>query len=149
MTNRGTQRAVFFAAILIVAVLLSAGCTSTETRAAQPTPVASFQPGQVLQGIGDVTGQGIVPQGVPRAVIDSITFTVALTPGTKSIDLDNLTVVYADAVRTQTLVSVAGLRGDPPKGAWGILSISHQAGNQNDRLRTTNRQLSGSARQPR
>ena len=121
-------------ALLIIAFLLTAGCTSTETRVTQPLHVTSFQPGQVLEGIGDVTGQGVMVQGVPRAVIGTITFTIGLTPGTKSIDLENLTIIYADAVRTQSLTSIEGLRGDPPKGAWGILTISHEAGKPNNRL---------------
>jgi archaellin len=125
---------VFFAGTIVIAVILSAGCIGTETRATQPLPVTSFQPGQVLQDIGYVTGQGVEMQGVPRAMIDTVTFTIELTPSTKSIDLDNLTVIYADAVRTQTLTSIEGLRGDPPKGAWGILAIIHEAGKPNDRL---------------
>ena len=134
MINRKIPCPVILASVLIIALVLSAGCTSTDNPAPRPTPVSTVLPGQLLQGVGEVTGQGLVPQGVPRAIIDSITFTIRLTPGTKSIDLNNLTIVYADAIRTQTLISVEGLRGDPPRGAWGILSITHQAGNPNDRL---------------
>jgi archaellin len=126
---------VILAAVMLIAVVLTAACTGTESRAPQPAPVATFLPGQLLQSFGDVTGQGsIPPQGVPRAVLDSITFTIGLTPGTKTIDLKNISVVYADAIRTQTLTSIEGLRGEPLEGTWGILSITHQAGNSNDRL---------------
>ena len=133
---KGTDKPclVFIAVILVMAVVFLGGCTSTETPVIRPLHATSFQPGQVLQGIGDVTGQGVMVQGVPRAVIGTVTFTIGLTPGTKSIDLENLTVIYADAVRTQTLTSIEGLRGDPPKGAWGILTISHEKGKPNDRL---------------
>lgn len=132
----GSERAypVILAAVLVVAVIFSAGCTGTGSRASQPAPVAVFQPGQVLQSIGDVTGQGVTLPGVPRAVIDTVTFTVGLTPGTKSVDLENLSIIYADAIRTQTLTSIEGFHGNPPKGAWGILSIARQAGKPNDRL---------------
>lgn len=134
MTGAKKNCLVFLTTVLSIAIIFSAGCTGSETRVSQPSTATSFQPGQILQSIGDATGQGLMPQGVPRVVIDTVTFTIGLTPGTKSVDLENLTVIYADAVRTQTLTSIEGLRGDPPKGAWGILAISHEAGKPNDRL---------------
>ena len=54
------------------------------------------QPGQVLNVFGDVTGDGI-----PRGTIDTITFTVGLVPGEKSVNMENVTIVYADAIRTE------------------------------------------------
>jgi len=86
--------------------------------------------------IGDVTGQGIVPQGgiTPVGMIDTITFTIGLAPGTKSVDLEKLNIIYADAVRMETLTNVTGYRGIPGQGSWGILSIEHEVGKPNNRL---------------
>lgn len=79
--------------------------------------------------IGDVTGDGI-----PRGTIDTITFTVGLVPGEKSVNMENVSIVYADAVRTESLIPVVGYRGDPPLGAWGILEVIGEVGTPNNRL---------------
>ena len=121
------------AGLLTLAVLL-AGCTGTAAQAPLPTQPVSFQPGQVLQAIGDVTGNGFMPAGVPRGTIDTVTFTIGLVPGIKSVNLDNLTVIYADAVHTLTLTPVDGLTGMPGKGQWGITGFKNQPGKPNHRL---------------
>jgi archaellin len=120
-------------AVLVAAVLL-AGCTGTSEVPKHPLATAAFQPGQVLQQIGDVTGRGVIPAGVPRGTIDTITFTIGLVPGVKSVNLDNLTIVYADALHTVTLTPVAGLLGDPPVGSWGITAFNNALGKPNHRL---------------
>lgn len=122
------------AAVVLVAAVLLAGCTSPGTGVAPPAAAKTFQPGQVLQLIGDVTGKGFIPSGVPRGTIDTITFTVALVPGVKKVNLDNLTVIYADALHTVTLTPVAGLIGEPPDGSWGVTSFKNQFGPANHRL---------------
>src|SRR5208337_1338629 len=99
MTRRGKKHSVIIAALLIITFIFTAGCTITGTQGSQTAQASAFPPGQILQSIGDVTGQGLIPPGVPRVVINTVTFTIGLTPGTKSVDLDNLTIIYADAVK--------------------------------------------------
>lgn len=120
-------------AVLVAAVLL-AGCTSTGSDVRPLTAIKTFQPGQVLQLFGDVTGRGFVPAGVPRGTIDTITFTIGLVPGVKPVNLDNLTVIYADPLHTMTLTPVPGLHGEPPAGSWGITGVVNEFGPQNHRL---------------
>jgi hypothetical protein len=114
---------------ILIAAALAAGCTDEE----QPVPVqpapAGVQPGQVMYLIGDVKGDGI-----PRGTIDTITFTVGLVPKEKPVNMENVSIVYADAVRTETLVPVQGFRGDPPAGAWGILEVQNELASPNNRL---------------
>jgi archaellin len=135
MTGKEKVIPIILAAVLVAAFILSAGCTDSATaRVAVPAPTGAIQPGQVLQSFGDVTAQGIMLPGVPRVVIDTITFTIGITGGSKSVDLGNLTIIYADAVRTQSLTSIDKLRGEPPKGSWGLLSVANEVGKPNDRL---------------
>lgn len=134
MTSRVREYSAIVAALLIITFIFTAGCTVPNVPGSPSAPTKTFQPGQILQSIGEVTGQGLIPQGVPRVVINTVTFTIGLTPGSKSVDLDNLTIIYADAVKTQTLTPIEGLRGEPPKNAWGILSVAHEAGQPSDRL---------------
>jgi archaellin len=115
-------------AILISAVL-AAGCTGDETPVTVPPATGPIQPGQVLYVIGDVTGDG-----VPRGTITTITFTVGLVPGEKPVNMEDITIVYADAIRSETLVPVEGYRGDPPQGTWGILDVKGELGGSNNRL---------------
>ena len=61
-------------------------------------PVPGNHPQDILQNFGDVTGQGI-----PGGTIDTITFTVGLVDSHKSVDMEQLSIVYADAIRTETL----------------------------------------------
>jgi len=114
--------------ILSVAVL-STGCTDEEIPGPVLPEADAVLPGQVLVTIGNVTGNGI-----PRGTIDSITFTVGLVPGEKSVNLENISIVYADAIRTESLIPVEGFRGDPPQGSWGILEVQNEAGSPNNRL---------------
>lgn len=92
------------------------------------------QPGVVLQTIGNITGQGVILQGVPRGTIDTITFTLGLAPGADTVDLRTLTIVYSDAVRTEIFTPVAGYRGSPPPSSWGILDTLNEAGDPNLRM---------------
>ena len=118
---------------ILIVVVLAAGCTNEET----PGPVAPpavdvVQPGQVLMLIGDVTGNGIA-----GGTIDTITFTVGLVPGKGPVDMEKITVYYADSIQTETLVPVEGFRGDPPQGAWGIVNVTDEIGRPNNRLEDT------------
>lgn len=114
--------------ILSVAVL-AAGCTDEEIPGPALPGADAVLPGQVLVTIGNVTGDGI-----PRGTIDTITFTVGLAPGEKSVNLENISIVYADAIRTESLIPIEGFRGDPPQGSWGILEVQNEAGSPNNRL---------------
>jgi hypothetical protein len=114
------------AVILILTVCISA-CTDDEL----PPPEARSpaNPGQPLLAIGDVTGTGI-----PGGLIDTITFKVGLAPGAKSVNMGNLSIVYADAIRSETLKPVVGLRGNPPQGFWGVIEVKNEEGIANNQL---------------
>jgi archaellin len=120
--------------ILLALCCFSVCCISEDTQAQPPVGGSVPQEGVPLQTVGDVTGQGITINGVPRGTIDTITFTVGLAPGTKTVDMDNLTVAYADAVRTEILTPVGGYRGTPPEGYWGISSVINEVGQPNLRM---------------
>jgi archaellin len=48
--------------------------------------------------------------------------------------MENLSIVYADAIRTETLRPVNGSHGNPPRGYWGIVKVENEIGNPNNRL---------------
>jgi archaellin len=115
--------------VILIAAILVSGCTDEENPI-PPLPTAdAIQPGQVLRVIGNVTGNGI-----PGGTIDTLTFTVGLIPGVRPINMENISIVYADAVRTESLIPVEGFRGDPPPGHWGILEVQNVIGTPNNRL---------------
>jgi archaellin len=124
-----------FLAFSLVLLILTAGCTDSTP----PTPVPTLStllvhcdtalPGQILQVCGDVSGSGI-----PGGTIDTMTFTVGLVDTHDSVDMEHLTIVYADAIRTETLNPVEGYHGDPPKGFWGIIRVENEVGSPNNRL---------------
>jgi archaellin len=121
-------------AVFLVLAGFSAGCISEDTPAPAPAAGNVPQPGVLIQATGDVTGQGVILQGVPRGTIDTITFTIGLAPGTKTVDLNGTTIAYADSVRTELLTPVEGYRGDPPQGYWGIIDSVNEMGTHNMRL---------------
>ncbi|MFA5267982.1 MAG: hypothetical protein WC379_08415 [Methanoregula sp.] len=121
-------------AVFLILAGFSAGCISEDTPAPAPAAGSLPQPGVLIQTIGQVTGQGIILQGVPRGTIDTITFTIGLAPGTKTADLNGTTIAYADSVRTELLTPVEGYRGDPPAGYWGIIDSINEMGTRNMRL---------------
>jgi hypothetical protein len=124
-----------FLVLSLILLILAAGCTVNSTDTPIPTlstlpvPHGTGQPGQVLQVFGDVTGAGI-----PGGTIDTITFTVGLLDVHNSVDMEQISIVYADAIRTETLHPVNGYHDDPPKGYWGIIRIENEVGSPNDRL---------------
>ena len=121
-------------ALILIGGCFSAGCISEDTPAPVPVGGSIQQPGVLIQATGDITGQGVILQGVPRGTIDTITFTIGLAPGVKTIDLNNLTIVYADAIKTEIFKPVEGYRGDPPPGYWGIVGTHNEIGNPNMRM---------------
>jgi hypothetical protein len=48
--------------------------------------------------------------------------------------MEQLAIVYADAIRTETLRPVDGYYGDPPKGFWSIVRVENEVGGPNNRL---------------
>ena len=128
------MRQYVFLTIVFILLILTAGCTDTSTDV-PPLPIMSTlpvpgnNPQEILQSIGDVTGQGI-----PGGTIDTITFTVDLIDSRKSVDMEQLEIVYADAIRTETLLPVDGYHGDPPKGFWSITRVENEVGDPNNRL---------------
>ncbi len=115
--------------VILITSVLAAGCFEEGI----PTPVLpvadAVLPGQVIVNIGNVTGEGI-----PRGTIDTIAFTIGLVPGEKSVNMENISIIYADAIRTESLMPVDGFRGDPPQGSWGILEVQNEVGTPNNRL---------------
>ena len=117
-------------AMVLVAGVFAAGCTDEENPGPVSLPAAdAILPGQALMVIGNVTGDGIA-----GGTIDTMTFTVGLVPGHSPVNMENLSIIYADAIRTETLKPVQGFHGDPPEGYWGIMDVQNVVGNPNDRL---------------
>jgi archaellin len=122
--------------LFLIVCVISTGCISDDTPAPATAPVAGDNPQKwvLIQNIGNVTGQGVILQGVPRGTIDTITFTIGLAPGAKPLEMANATIVYSDAVRTEILEPVQGYRGIPPPGYWGIIDTVNEPGGRNLRL---------------
>jgi len=125
-----------FLTIVLLLLILTAGCSDTSmegpplpTMSTLPVPGGNPDEIPLLQSIGEVTGQGI-----PGGTIDTITFTVGLIDSHKSVDMEQLAIVYADAIRTETLRPVDGYHGDPPKGFWSITRVENEVGDPNNRL---------------
>jgi archaellin len=120
----------FFIVIgILIVVILAAGCTEEAPPDLTLPPSDIIQPGQVLMTTGDVTGDGI-----SGGTIDTITFTVGLVPGKGPVDMEKISIYYADTIETETLEPVAGFRGDPPRGKWGIMGVKNEIGAPNNRL---------------
>ena len=122
--------------MVFILLILSAGCIDTSsgsppvpTMSTLPVPGGNPDDVPLLQIFGNVTGQGI-----PGGTIDTITFTVGLTDIHKSVDMERLAIVYADAIRTETLHPVDGFHGDPQKGFWSIVRVDNEVGGPNNRL---------------
>jgi hypothetical protein len=130
----GVKWQSLFVMVILVAVILAAACTDEERPAPPPEPQGVILPGQVLYTIGDVTGEGTLGGTLNSGTIDTITLTVGLVPGQKPIFFDNISIFYADALRTESLTPVEGLRGDPPQGCWGVLAVQKEIGIPNERL---------------
>jgi len=114
---------------LLVIAVLTAGCMDEEPALPELPPSDVVQPGQVLVTTGAVTGDGIA-----GGTLDTITFTVKLAPGEKPVDMEKISIIYADTIRTETLIPVEGYVGDPPTGTWGIIRVTNQVGAPNNRL---------------
>lgn len=118
--------------VLVIIALLAAFCTAGCTDG-EPAPVAETKspalPGQQLVSVGAVTGNG-----TRGGTIDIVSFRIALAPGVTSADIESLSIIYADAVRTERLVPVAGFHGTPPQGSWAVLGVIGEEGIANNRI---------------
>jgi hypothetical protein len=130
------MRQYVFLTIVLIFLTLIAGCTDTstetppfQTMSTLPVPVSGSHDVPLLQTFGETNGKGI-----PGGTIDTITFTVGLIDIHKSVDMEHLAIVYADAIRTETLRPVEGFHGDPPKGFWSITRVENEVGDPNNRL---------------
>lgn len=121
-------------ALILIVGIIAAGCTDEEPPAPAPVGGSAPQPGVLIKLIGNVTGQGVILQGVPRGTIDTITFTIGLVPGIKTLEMDNMTIAYADAIRSEIITPVEGYRGNPPPGYWGVVDTVNELGMPNMRL---------------
>ncbi len=122
------------ALILVAFLILAAGCTD---EGPQPEPRSPALPGQALVAVGNVTGTGNTGGALSTGTIDTITFRVALAPGAAPVDMETVAIVYADAVRMESLRPVPGLRGTPEAGAWAITGTSSDEVRQDNRLDAT------------
>jgi hypothetical protein len=115
---------------LLVAAVFFAGCTDEDLPPPVDTlPAEPVLPGQELVVVGDVTGDGLA-----GGTIDTIDITVALAPGAKPIDMEKISIVYADTIKTESLIPVEDYWGAPPMGCWGILEVKNQVGDKNTRI---------------
>lgn len=130
------MRHYVFLIITSILIILTAGCTDNGEEGTQlpklsslPGSLSSPQDSQLLQSFGEVTGQGI-----PGGTITTMTFTVGLINTSRSVDMEQLAIVYADAIRTETLYPIEGFYGEPPKGFWSFLRVENEIGDPNNRL---------------
>lgn len=114
---------------ILVALAGAAACIGDESSGLSPDTRSPAWPGQAMVAIGEVTGTGI-----RGGIIDTITFRAGLVPGEKPIPLENLSIIYADAIRVETLRPMDGIRGDPPQGSWGVIAVENEEGAPNTRL---------------
>lgn len=114
---------------ILISAALAAGCIEEEPHSPTLPLAEAVLPGQVIVNMGNVTGEGI-----PRGTIDTIAFTLGLVKGEKSVNMENISIIYADAIRTESLIPVDGFRGDPSQGYWGILEVQNEVGNPNNRI---------------
>jgi archaellin len=119
---------------IFILSILSAGCITTNTEtpplptmSTLPIPGVTSNPAQILQSIGEVTGQG-----TPSGIIDTITFTVLLSGLSKPIKMENFRIIYADVVRTEPIQPVEGFWGEPPQGYWSLIRVENETGSPNN-----------------
>ncbi len=122
----------FWGIVVLIAMAGAAGCTQEEGPA--PELRSPALPGQQVVAVGNVTGQGQLGGVLTTGTIDTITVRAGLVPGAKAVSMENISIIYADAVRTETLKPVDGFRGPPGQGAWGIMGVENEAGHTNNRL---------------
>ncbi len=120
----------FIIIVFIIAAVMTSGCTDEDV----PLPVDSVSVDPVLPGQNLVLSKDVTGDGLAGGTIDTIDITIALAPGAKSVDIEKISIVYADTIKTETLVPVEGYWGNPPQGCWGVLGVIDQIGDKNSRL---------------
>jgi archaellin len=122
----------FLGIVILILMACAAGCTREESPS--PEPKSPILPGQSVVAIGDVTGGGQLGGVLNTGTIDTITVRAGLVTGAKPVSMEDISIVYADAVRTESLQPVGGFRGPPGQGTWGIMGVENEAGRPNNRL---------------
>ena len=59
---------------------------------------------------------------------------VGLVPGEKFVNVENISIVYAEAIRTESLIPVEGFYGDPSQVSRAILEVQNEVGSPNNQL---------------
>ena len=96
---------LFTVGILVIAACL-AGCVDEDNPPPAPEQQIYTQAGQPLVLYGDVTGNGQLGGELVTGTIDTITMTIGLAPGEDTVDMEKISIVYADAIRTESLIPV-------------------------------------------
>ncbi len=124
---------IFLGCVILIVLVCASGCTDEE-----PGPAPEFRsmalPGQAIVTIGNVTGGGHTGGVLTTGTIDTITVHATLVQGAKPVNMENITVVYADAVRSESEQPVGGFRGTPGEGSWGIVDVKNEIFPANNRL---------------
>ena len=93
--------------VLMTVVLIVAACFAACT-GEEPGPVPETKspalPGQPMVVVGDMTGPG-----TRGGTIDSVIFKIGLAPGVQSVDMEKISIIYADAVTDRDPCSGFGI----------------------------------------
>jgi len=127
------KQQIFWGFVVLMAMACAAGCTDQE-QGPVPELRSPALPGQTIVAIGNVTGGGQTAGVLTTGTIDTITVRAGLVPGAKPVNMENISIVYADAVRTEGLQPVDGFRGTPGEGSWGITAVENEIIPANNRL---------------
>ena len=127
------KQQIFRVIVILMVMACAAGCTD-EDQGLAPESRSPALPGQTIVAIGNVTGQGQTAGVLISGTIDTITVRAGLVPGAKPVNMENISVVYADAVRSESLQPVDGFRGSPGQGSWGIIAVENKIVPANNRL---------------
>ena len=131
--NMIVKQQIFWGIVVLMAMACAAGCTDQE-QGPVPELRSPALPGQTIVAIGNVTGGGQTAGVLTTGTIDTITVRAGLVPGAKPVNMENISIVYADAVRTESEQPVNGFRGTPGEGSWGIIAGGNEIIPANNRL---------------
>ena len=128
------KQQIFWGIVILMVLACAAGCTDEE-QGPVPESRSPALPGQTIVAIGNVTGGGQSNGMLLTGTIDTITVRAGLVSGAKPVNMENISIVYADAVRTESLQPVEGFRGaSPGQGSWGIVAVENEIIPVNNRL---------------
>ena len=126
------KQQIFFGIVILMVMACAAGCM--DEQGFVPELRSPVLPGQTIVAIGTVTGGGQTGGVLSTGTIDTITVRVGLVSGAKPVTMENLSIVYADAVRTESLQPVDSFRGSPGQSSWGIIAVENEQMPANNRL---------------